>query len=214
MSTSYKLRDLSQRLRVEMSQHQGDLEAAVKALLAKRPEDASLLQQLLEGAQAAQDRQEHDPVVAAWLRKTANAPRMRHLATTLQGLDSAMSSSIMGGIAQRRPDLAEALKNAIFQFSDLMYADQKGLQRLVSKLPRETILLSLRGLEGPLKDRLMASLSTRVRAEILDELSWMTPVRRSKIEEARRQVVSTARESLASGEMFLRRPNDPDPYID
>ena len=214
MSISDKLRDLSKRLRVEISEHQGDLETAVQALVAKRPQDAALLQQLLEGAQAAQDRHEHDPVIAEWLSKTANSPRMQHLAKTLQDLDGATSNSIMGGIARRRPDLAEALKNALFQFSDLMYADQKGLQRFVSTLPRETILLSLRGLEGSLKDRFMASLSSRVRAEILDELSWMAPVRRSKIEEARHQVVSAAREALASGEMFLRRPNDPDPYID
>ena len=80
------------------------------------------------------------------------------------------------------------------------------MQRLVTQVSRETLLLSLRGLEGTVSDRLMASMSKRVRDDIVDELGWMAPVRRSKIEEARREMVSAAKRLLESGDMFLRRP--------
>ena len=76
------------------------------------------------------------------------------------------------------------------------------------------ILVALRGLEDPLKNLILKSLSIRNRRDIIDELEWMKPVRRSQVEDARKEIVGEARRLLERGEMFLRRPNDPDPYID
>ena len=121
---------------------------------------------------------------------------------------------IIAGIAHSRPDLAQALKNAVFQFSDLEFVDKKGLQTLVRIIERETLLLALRGLDGAVKNRLLESLSDRNRRDVLDELAWMKPVRRSKVEQARDDLVRSARDLLERGEMFLMRPDDPDPYIE
>ena len=213
-STRAALAALSKRLRETMSGGKVDLETAIKRIMAETPDAGPLLSQLLKGAQDAQERNEQSAAVNAWLAQASASPRIRHLAETLQGLGGTTSTGIIGGIARRRPDLAEALKNAIFQFADLEYADDKGLQRLVTQVSRETLLLSLRGLEGTVSDRLMASLSKRLRDDIVDELGWMAPVRRSKVDEARRDMVAAAKRLLESGDMFLRRPNDPDPYID
>ena len=124
-----------------------------------------------------------------------------------------MSSRIIAGIAQQRPDLAEALKNAAFSFDDLEFIDKKGMQTLVRKVDKETLLLSLRGLDGAVRDRILESLSDRNRRDILDELEWMRPVRRAKVEEARQFLVNEARSLLARGVVFLMKPDDPDPYI-
>ena len=214
VSTREALAALSKRLRETMSEGKVDLETAIKRIMEESPDAGPLLSQLLQGAQDAQERTEQSAAVNEWLEKASSSPRIRHLADTLQGLEGTVSTGILGGIARRRPDLAEALRNALFQFSDLAYADTKGLQRLVTQVSRETLLLSLRGLEGTVSDRLMASMSKRVREDIVDELGWMAPVRRSKVDEARRDLVAVAKRLLESGDMFLRRPNDPDPYID
>ena len=197
-----------------MTEQKVDYETAIEQLVRESPDAGPLLRKLLRGAQDADKRTEYDAALVDWVRQVSASPRVRHLAQTLQGLDGSVSTGILGGIARKRPDLAEALKNAIFQFSDLAYADDKGLQRLVTKVPRETLLYALRGLEGTVKDRLLESLSKRVYKDIVDELSWMSPVRKSKVQEARQDMITAAKRLLESGDMFLRRPNDPDPYID
>jgi hypothetical protein len=214
MSSNSDLNQISERLRAAMKVAGGDLESAVKNVLSKHPEEAQILQEIIAGAQASQDRTTLDPDIRAWLSKAAASPRLRHLASTLSGIGQGGSNTIIAGIARSRPDLAEAIKNAVFQFDDLEFADKKGLQSLVRSLERETLLLSLRGLEGVVKDRLLASLSDRNALDILDELEWMKPVRRSQVEQARDIMVERARNLLERGQMFLMRPDDPDPYIE
>lgn len=214
MSSNEALSHLSTQLRVAMSEANGDLELAVKHVLANYPEQAPLLQEIIAGAQASQDRSNFEPEIRAWLSKASASPRIRHLASTLSGVGRGLSTTIIAGIAKSRPDLAEALKNAVFQFDDLEFADKKGLQTLVRSVERDSLLLALRGLDGAVKDRLLESLSDRNRRDVLDELEWMKPVRRSKVEEARNDLVRSSRALLERGEMFLMRPDDPDPYIE
>lgn len=214
MTSSEGLSRISARLRIAMNEANGDLESAVKRLIADHPDEAPLLREIIAGAQASQERDDFEPEIRAWLSKAAASPRIRHLASTLSGVGGGISNTIIAGIAQSRPDLAEALKNAVFQFNDLEFADKKGLQTLVRTVERETLILSIRGLEGVVKDRLLGSLSDRNRRDILDELEWMKPVRRSKVEEARDELVRSARDLLERGQMFLMRPDDPDPYIE
>ena len=214
MNRVLDLTQISKRLRVAMKISGGDLEMAVKAVLSKHPQDAQLLQEIIAGAQASEERTALDPEIRSWLQQAGSSPRIRHLASTLSGIGQGRSHAIIAGIAQSRPDLAEALKNAVFQFDDLEFADKKGLQTLVRRVERETLILSLRGLDGTVRDRLLNSLSDRNARDVLDELGWMKPVRRSKVEQARDDLVQTARTLLERGEMFLMRPDDPDPYIE
>jgi flagellar motor switch protein FliG len=214
MTHTSDLNQIIERLRLAMKVAGGDLELAVKSVLSKHPEDAQLLQEIIAGAQASQERSALDPEIRSWLQQAASSPRIRHLASTLSGIGQGRSHAIIAGIAQSRPDLAEALKNAVFQFDDLEFADKKGLQTLVRTIERETLLLSLRGLDGPVKKRLLKSLSDRNAKDVLDELEWMKPVRRSKVDQARDDLVQKARNLLERGEMFLMRPDDPDPYIE
>lgn len=214
MSSNEALSQISTQLRVAMREANGDLELAVKNLLAKHPDQSLLLQEIIAGAQASQERSNVEPEIRAWLAKAAASPRILHLASTLSAVGRSASTTIIAGIAQSRPDLAEALKNAVFQFNDLEFADKKGLQTLVRTVEKESLVLALRGLDGVVKDRLLESLSQRNRRDILEELEWMKPVRRSKVEEARDDLVRSSRILLERGEMFLMRPDDPDPYIE
>lgn len=205
---------MTQRLREAMNTSNGDLEEAVQSVLKRFPDDASLLREIIAGAQASQTRDEMQPDIRRWLNSATSNPRIRHLADTLSSIQPNTSSRIIAGIAQRRPDLAEAIKNAAFSFDDLEFIDKKGMQTLVRKVEKETLLLSLRGLDGAVRDHILNSLSERNRRDVVDELEWMKPVRRSKVEDARHILVTEARALLARGIIFLMKPNDPDPYIE
>ena len=214
MAENPELIKMTRRLREAMKTSNGDLEKAVQSVLKHFPGDASLLHEIIAGAQASQARDALQPDIRRWLKTATSNPRIRHLADTLSATQPTMSSRIIAGIAQQRPDLAEALKNAAFSFDDLEFIDKKGMQTLVRKVDKETLLLSLRGLDGAVRDRILESLSDRNRRDILDELEWMRPVRRAKVEEARQFLVNEARSLLARGVVFLMKPDDPDPYIE
>ena len=114
MSSNEALSQISTQLRVAMAEANGDLELAVKNVLANHPDQAPLLQEIIAGAQASQERSNVEPEIRAWLSKAAASPRIRHLASTLSAVGRGGSTTIIAGIARSRPDLAEALKNAVF----------------------------------------------------------------------------------------------------
>jgi hypothetical protein len=106
MSRNSDLTQISERLRAAMKSAGGDLELAVKSVLSKHPEDAQLLQEIIAGAQASQERTDLDPEIRSWLHQASSSPRIRHLASTLSVIGQGRSHAIIAGIAQSRPDLA------------------------------------------------------------------------------------------------------------
>ena len=80
-------------------------------------------------------------------------------------------------------------------------------------IDRMTLCKAFRGLEIDLRDHLLSGVSRRNRDEILEGIELLGKTRRSEVGEARQTLVEKARRLLKNGELFLMKPNDPDPYI-
>ena len=154
-----------------------------------------------------------DPDMQALIRGASQSPRVVHVAETLQQLKGTQASPILGGLASVSPALAEAIKLAMFSFDDLIHGDARGLQLLLSKLDKKTLRYALKAADDDIADALYAQMSQRAAAQLKEDIEYMGRVRRSEVQDARRQVTETARTMMKAGELIVIKPDEADEWV-
>lgn len=112
--------------------------------------------------------------------------------------------------AMRKKDklLAAAIEDEMFVFEDLNQLDAKSLGAVLRGVEAATLALALKGADGALADRFLATMSARAADTIRDELAEMAPVKREEVDTARKAIVAVARAMAASGEIMLGGKGD------
>ncbi|HMS19821.1 flagellar motor switch protein FliG [uncultured Sphingorhabdus sp.] len=112
--------------------------------------------------------------------------------------------------AMRKKDklLAAAIEDEMFVFEDLNQLDAKSLGAVLRGVEAATLALALKGAEGALADRFLATMSARAADTIRDELAEMAPVKREEVDAARKAIVAIARAMAVSGEIMLGGKGD------
>ncbi|MBV71188.1 MAG: hypothetical protein CMH52_07530 [Myxococcales bacterium] len=180
------------------------------------PELYDLFRSLVEGAQKNESRGSEaltrDGLQSA-ISQASQTPRVQHLAITFEQMGTS-GRSLLESLTRVAPGLAEALKQAMFRFEDLVYADSKGLQLLVGKLNRKTLLYALRATSDDLKSALFDSMSARAAKDIKEELGYMDRVRRSDVRAAQTRVTDLARKMIQDGHLVVIKPEERDEWVD
>jgi len=91
----------------------------------------------------------------------------------------------------------------MFVFENLMMADDKSLQTLLRSVDTEDLVLSLKGAEQALADKLFACMSTRAAANIQDEMEALGPVRLTEVQDAQKRIINVARRLSDEGSIVL-----------
>ena len=189
-----------------------DEEQTARVLSEAKASTPELIARLLSLVEGARQHTEHAQQFNEAVGQAAQAPRVQHLAGTVAQMGGA-GRLLLDRVKQVAPGLAEALRRALFSFDDLLYADAKGLQQLLARVPRKTLLYTLRGCDASLRDHLLEHLSKRAAADLRDELEYMDKIRRSDAVLARDQVTDIARRMLSAGELVIIRPNERDEWV-
>jgi flagellar motor switch protein FliG len=64
-------------------------------------------------------------------------------------------------------------------------------------------MVALKGADDVLKDKFLLNMSQRAREMFVEEMEAKGPIRLSEVEEARKQIVRSARKLADAGEMML-----------
>ena len=88
-------------------------------------------------------------------------------------------------------------------FDNLIMADDKSLQTLLRNVDNEMLILSLKGADEQLREKIFSCMSTRAAANIQDEMGAMGPVRLTEVQEAQKQIISVARRLSDEGTIVL-----------
>ena len=97
----------------------------------------------------------------------------------------------------------QAIQDNMFVFENLMMADDKSLQTLLRSVDTEDLVLSLKGAEQALADKLFACMSTRAAANIQDEMEALGPVRLTEVQDAQKRIINVARRLSDEGSIVL-----------
>jgi|GEM_PF-1573831 len=106
-------------------------------------------------------------------------------------------------IEQSDAELANWLRENLLSLDDIAGLPVRSLEILFSELDTELLVTALRGLSSGVTERLLAGVSQRQKAMILDDIAHSDKKSRSEVEQAQRQLLDTARRLSAEGKIGL-----------
>lgn len=108
-------------------------------------------------------------------------------------LDETVGQRVFGYLDEQVPEMAEAIRNQMFTFDDLIRLDNKGMQLVLREVPREDLLLGLKTASPNVKEKIFANMSARAVEIMQDDLSSMGPVRLKDVEKSQANVILVVR---------------------
>ncbi len=173
-------------------------------------------QVLVEGAKRKDESERElldSPGIRDAISSAAQTPRVQHLASTLGQVDGLQRASIIAGVAGASPALAEALRQAMFCFDDLQYAEPLGLQTLIARIDKKVLCAALRGASDDTKDRLFSQMSRRAAAQLREDIEYMGRIPRREVAKAQNHIESMARTLMKAGQLVIIKPGDEDGWV-
>ena len=126
------------------------------------------------------------------------------MAEIFNNLDRQSESRILAALEERNRDAAERIRSLMFTFDDLVRLDGMGVQVLIRNVPKEQLLLALKGSSENLRELFFKNMSERAGKMFKEDLANLGPVRLREVDEAQAAVVVMAKDLAAQGQITLQ----------
>jgi flagellar motor switch protein FliG len=118
----------------------------------------------------------------------------RSVANILNKCNNTVARFLIESIEQVNPDLSLEVKRLMFLFEDIMFIDDRGIQRILREIDKKDLALSLKMADEKLRDKIYKNMSERAVALIKEELQFMGPVRLREVEQAQMRIVDIVKQ--------------------
>jgi flagellar motor switch protein FliG len=161
----------------------------------------------LDGIQPAALR-ELDDVLTALLSGSDNLKRapmggVRTAAEILNFMASNQEESAIETVKQYDAELAQKIIDQMFVFENLMDLEDRAIQMLLKEVESETLIVSLKGAQAPLRQKFLSNMSQRAAELLAEDLDSRGPVRVSEVEQQQRKVLQVVRNLAENGQIQL-----------
>ncbi len=127
----------------------------------------------------------------------------KSVAAILNKLGTETAKEITEAFEQRDAQLATQIKNLMFLFEDIIYVDDRGIQRLLRDVDKKDLAIALKVAEESLKNKILSNMSERAQEMLREELQYMGPVRMKEVEAAQQRIIATVKQLEESGEIII-----------
>ncbi len=127
----------------------------------------------------------------------------KSVAAVLNRCTTVEAKKIMEELEKRDANLASEVKRLMFLFEDLVFVDDKGIQRLLREVDKKDLAMSLKVADDKLKERILKNMSERARELLQEELQYMGPVRLKEVEAAQTRIVEIVKQLEDAGEIVV-----------
>lgn len=124
-------------------------------------------------------------------------------ASLLNSMDRNQSKALLVSIEERNPELGQSIRQKMFTFEDLSELEQPILQRILREVDMRDLAVALKTASEQLKTRLLSCISKRAAETVLEEMSFMGPLRLRDIEAAQVRIIEVVRQLESSGDIDL-----------
>ncbi len=124
-------------------------------------------------------------------------------ADLLNAMDNTQSKTVLGTLEERNPELGQAIRHKMFTFEDLVGLDVVTLQRILREIDLRELALALKSASEKLKSSLLGCITKRAAESVVEEMTFMGPVRLRDIESAQTRVIDAVRRLEADGSVDL-----------
>jgi flagellar motor switch protein FliG len=128
-----------------------------------------------------------------------------YVANVMNNLDRASEKNIFDGLAEYNQDLADEIRKRMFVFEDIITMDDRSVQRVLRDCEAKDLVLSLKGSNEEVANKLFSNMSTRMAQSIKDDLEITSNVRMKDVEEAQQRIVDTIRSLEEKNEIIIMK---------
>jgi flagellar motor switch protein FliG len=125
------------------------------------------------------------------------------VAETFNEIDQSVWRGILEEIGDMDPEVAEAIKNLMFTFADLILLDNKSVQNLLKEVESKDLTLALKGASEEVQDLITRNMSKRAGKMIAEEMEYLGAVRVSEVETAQQRIIDTVRDLEMEGQVYI-----------
>ncbi|MEQ8166873.1 MAG: flagellar motor switch protein FliG [Alphaproteobacteria bacterium] len=147
------------------------------------------------------------------LARTNRRDAHEMMAEIFNNLDRAAESRFLSALEERNKDAAERIRQLMFTFEDLNKLDPGSVQTLLRNVDKGQLAIALKGSSEPLRDLFFSNMSERAGKILREDMEAMGPVRLREVDEAQMQMVITAKNLAASGEITILDSKDDDELV-
>lgn len=129
----------------------------------------------------------------------------KSVAAILNKSTTVTAKSVLENIEQRDVQLAAEIKRLMFLFEDIIFIDDRGIQRILREVDKKDLALALKVAEEKLRTKIFANMSERAVDMLKEELDFMGPVRLRDVESAQTRIVEVVKQLEEREEIIISR---------
>ena len=125
------------------------------------------------------------------------------VAEILNSVRKNVEGEIFTALESKDPDVAAEIRGKMFVFEDLESVDDRGMQELLREVSKEELLLALKPVEGPLRDKFFNNMSSRAAESLKEDMETRGPVKLSDVELSQQNIIKTVQRLAFEGRVSL-----------
>ncbi len=130
---------------------------------------------------------------------------LNHMAEIFNRTESEKSDSLLEGLKEQHEEEVWQIKQLMFTFDDLMELDPHSLRTVIRSCESDTLTYALKGCDNETRGKIVANLSERARAILIDNMDTLGPVLMRDVEAAKATMVRKAKELAEAGVIVIER---------
>lgn len=128
---------------------------------------------------------------------------VRATASIMNFVKNDIESKLMTELYQFNPELAKQVTDQMFVFDDIVYLEERDLQKLVRNIPQDSMVIALKGAKTELKDKIFKNMTTRAADMLREDFDAKGPVRLSDIDHHQKVILQIVRQMADEGRISL-----------
>ncbi len=126
-------------------------------------------------------------------------------AELLSFLGASTAKEILDDMEKENPEMAQKMQEFLFMFEDIVFLDDRSMQRLLKEIDTKQLTLALKAAKDEVKDRFLQNMSERAQEALKEDMELLGPVKISEVEETQRAIAATVRNLSYAGEIIIPR---------
>jgi flagellar motor switch protein FliG len=135
------------------------------------------------------------------------------MAEIFNNLDRVSESKFITALEERNRDSAEKIKSLMFTFEDLIKLDPKAIQMILRSVDKSRLPVALKGASDTIKNLFFSNMSERAGKLLKEDIQALGPTRLRDVDEAQGNIVATAKDLAARGEITIIKENNEDELV-
>ncbi|MCD6460349.1 flagellar motor switch protein FliG [bacterium] len=133
----------------------------------------------------------------------SNIGGAKAVAEVLNFVDRSTEKNILETLEEREQNLAEEIKKLMFVFEDIIYVEDRSMQKVLKEIDTNDISVALKAASDEVKNKIFGNISSRAAQMIKEELEYMGPVKLKVVEESQQKIVNIVRRLEEDGEIVI-----------